>query len=82
MTPLEFEILSHIYASPSKFRECPLWGEVTSKFLDMGVIIRDVTENGFCTTSLGIAWITDILMTPVPKLAYIGREGNILPTHA
>lgn len=78
MTALEFEILSHIYCTPSAFRTCPFWDQIIAKLTDIGAIEASDTENGHAVTTLGKAWITDILSTPVPTIGYLGRDGRMI----
>ncbi|PHS09386.1 MAG: hypothetical protein COA78_12050 [Blastopirellula sp.] len=61
--------------------ETELREEVLTKFLDQGLIyIWGDNECGYRITSLGEAWITEMLATPKPKLKYVGVTGNAINT--
>ena len=78
MTPLELEVLMHIYVTPLRFPHLNHLGSIVGKFLKLGILEASDTESGYVVSDLGRAWIYSILSTPIPKMGYIGQDGKLI----
>ena len=82
MTPYELSILMHYYISPELHAShgMSLHDKIVEEYIADGVL--DYGDDGIPkTTKLGEAWITQILDTPLPTLAYVDQCGNIINKH-
>lgn len=81
MTPYELGILMHIHTRAACFEEtsAPLRAETLGRFITLGVtaLSKDM-EHGDCLTDLGRAWLSAILSTRIPELAYIDQLGELI----
>ena len=81
MTPYELTVLIHHYISPGLFpqHDTDLYKDTTTRFVHDGLFsVCSQQTNGFIVTDLGKAWLHSILKTPVPKLAYVDVDGNVI----
>lgn len=70
MSPLEIEVLLHIYAIAEPWpRPSEAYAAAIKKFIVLGVVRADSrSDSGYRTTSRGDAWVTSICATPCPRL--------------
>jgi len=81
MTPYELTVLIHHYTSLGCFEysNTELYKNTVIRFVFDGLFIQcSNRDNGYAVTDLGKAWISVILKTPIPKLAYVDAEGKIV----
>lgn len=79
ITPLHLEILLHYYTSPGPFpRTIWVCAEFQDDLIKEGILDVPIHDGVATITDKGKAWMHDILNTPFPTLAWIGRDGNVI----
>lgn len=81
MSPFELSLLIHIHTTPRAFdqRDTPLRKGTLSAFVIEGIIVPDSEqENGYVLTELGRAFLSAILSTRIPELAYVDQSGRLI----
>ena len=81
MTPYQLSLLIHLRTSPSEslYSGTELYEQTNEEFRLEGVIRHsNTTDSGWELTDKGIAWLTCILNTPIPKQAWVDENGNII----
>ena len=79
LTPYQMNILMHIYCNCDDFTlyRNQLFAKTLSNFVGNRIIkTSNKYDHGYELTEKGKAWVADILCTPVPTAAWIGRDGN------
>jgi hypothetical protein len=81
LSPYEIKILIHFYICNESHVDADTDSYLTicKEFRELGVIEVDPKrQSSYTVTGLGIAWLMSMLSTPIPKLAYVDRCGNII----
>ncbi len=81
LSPLEVEILLHIYCGPSRFENdhTEVYASTIKTFLTGNIIAAaGDTENGYRVTERGDCWVQAILSTPMPRAVYVDSHDNII----
>ncbi len=74
---IEFLIWCHCRAEVHPRSDAPAILDVTSRFLDEG-LIEQRTEDYYHTTARGRAMISSICSTPLPVEAWADQNGNVI----
>jgi hypothetical protein len=85
MTPYEATLLIHFYVMACDFEQngTELYRATCDRWIEAGVIEDNLTSrNEYKTTSLGEAWVHDMLNTPIPKTGFVGRNGDLIQVRA
>lgn len=81
MTPVQVEVLMHYYYKndePPNF-DAPSTQDAIGHFLNIGCFEHDPdSTTNFELTDLGNAFVKAICRVPVPKIAYIDVDGDVL----
>jgi len=84
LTPNDLDVLIHCHTTPGPHPRIHAQAvrESIEAFYQLGAIKpdedRDSTTDGHRTTPLGDAWLKAILATPMPTLAYINAQGEVI----
>lgn len=74
---IEFLLWCHTHVTPFPQIEMPMYAELASSFLELGVI-KTEGLNVFETTELGKAWVEALCKVEMPRTAYVDQHGTIL----
>lgn len=80
MTPFSLDILMHACVRADEYpkRGVPLVEETIRDFVLQGVIVYCDEPNQFTATPLGQAWLRRILNVPIPTMAFIDENGEVI----
>ena len=80
MTPNDVEILLHCHSCPVPHprADAPAVAEALKKFEMLGAIVNGVghLEGVYNTTDLGKAWVSAICNVPLPRIVFLGTDGE------